>query len=168
MASRVSSESAGPAKLPIVGTTWYRRGPSYWLRRTAFTVPLLIVMGLMFGVTLDVFLKAVGGLSDGWRHISYALQAVASTGAAGWGWAYYRRKAREARARAASPAETWRRHDSAQRRAPGLASAGRLPALLLMPFMAPVFAWILGMLIAMACLRELPSEAGARKALNRT
>ncbi|WP_189970687.1 hypothetical protein [Streptomyces violascens] len=149
-----------------MGTTWYRRGPSYWLRRTSFVVFLLIVTGLMFGVTLNMFLSTVGGLSDGWRHISYTLQAVASTGAAGWGWAYYRRKAREAKARAASPAETWRSHDSAQRRAPGLASAGRLPALLLLPFMAPVFAWVLGMLLAMASLRELPSEAGARKALN--
>ncbi|MFD7337738.1 hypothetical protein ACFV98_17260 [Streptomyces violascens] len=149
-----------------MGTTWYRRGPSYWLRRTAFVVFLLIVTGLMFGVTLNMFLSTVGGLSDGWRHIGYTLQAVASTGAAGWGWAYYRRRAREAEARAASPAETWRRHDGAQRRAPGLASAGRLPALLLLPFMAPVFAWVLGMLLAMASLRELPSEAGARKALN--
>ncbi|MFF4187277.1 hypothetical protein ACFYZ9_29195 [Streptomyces sp. NPDC001691] len=166
MGSRVSSESAGPAKLPIVGTTWYRRGPAYWLRRTAFAVSMLIVAGLMFGVTLDAFRTVVGGLSDGWRHLCYGLQAVASTGAAGWGWASYRRKAREARARAESPAKTRRLHDSAQRRAPGLASAGRLPALFLLPFMAPVFAWLLGVLVAMACLRELPSEAGAREALN--
>ncbi|MGW1871032.1 hypothetical protein ACWCPS_36505 [Streptomyces mauvecolor] len=127
---------------------------------------MLFVMGLMYGVTLEGFAHMVGGLSGGWRHLCYGLQAAASTGAAVWGWLYFRRRARVAREEAASPEETGRRHQSAQRRAPGLASAGRLPALFLLPFMAPVFAWILGMLVAMACLRELPSEAGARKALN--
>ncbi|WP_328308919.1 hypothetical protein OG432_07310 [Streptomyces sp. NBC_00442] len=167
MGSRVSSESVGPAKLPIVGTTWYRRGPAYWLRRIAFVGFMLIVMGLMFGVTLSMFVNAVDGLSDGWRHFCDVLQAVASTGAAGWGWTYARRKARQVQAKAASPAETWRQHQYQQRRAPGLASAGRLPALLLLPFMAPVFAWVLGALLATAFARELPSEAGARKALTR-
>ncbi|MFI6052376.1 hypothetical protein ACIBCO_20100 [Streptomyces violascens] len=123
-------------------------------------------MSMMFALTLVGFVRTVGGLSDGWRHLCYGLQAAASTGAAVWGWLNFRRKARVVREEAASPEETMRRHQSAQRRAPGLASAGRLPALFLIPFMAPVFAWILGMLLAMASLRELPSEAGARKALN--
>lgn len=122
----------------MVGTTWYRRGPRYWLRR-------VVVSGFSL---LVVFHDLVSGMPSGWRADCEVAYGAVCAAAGVWGWVRGRRQLAAALATPATTAEeTWRRHDSAQ-------------------LIAPLFAWLLGTLLAASLVRELPAEVRARRALS--
>src|SRR5438067_13890186 len=46
---RRAREAAGPVRpyiepLPVVGTTWYERGPAYWWRRAGMSLALIVAV----------------------------------------------------------------------------------------------------------------------------
>ncbi|MFG2149465.1 hypothetical protein ACGFRG_35475 [Streptomyces sp. NPDC048696] len=165
MGSRVSSEPTAVVKLPIVGTSWYRRGVGYWLRRVVWSGTALLTMVLMFGLLLGAFGSTVDGLSGVWPLVLWIAMCAACVGAAIWGWIYARRQMRAKHAEPSSPEEAWKRHkESGQQVGSALSSPWRA-MVLLAPFMAPLFAWMIGLLCASVFIRELPAEARARRAM---
>lgn len=46
-------------KLPAIGTTWYERGPSYWVRRAAMTI-FLAAMLAAWTAMIGAFIRASG------------------------------------------------------------------------------------------------------------
>ncbi|MGP9018213.1 hypothetical protein ACT1U9_07350 [Streptomyces sp. BR1] len=149
-----------------MGRSWYRRGVGYWLRRVVFSGSVLLTMALMFGLLLGVFGSTVDGLSGVWPLVLWIAMGALCVGAAIWGWTYSRRQVRAKLAEPSSPEATWKQHKAGQRQVgTGLSSPWRALVLLALPFMAPLFAWVLGMLCAATFVRELPSEVGARRAM---
>lgn len=166
MGSRVSSKPVHPAKLPIVGTSWYRRGVVYWLRRVAYSSFALLFATMMFGILLGAFGSSVQGLSGVWPLVLWIAMGALCIGSAVWGWCYSRRQMRAKLDEPSSPEQTWKQHKAGQRQVgTGLSSPWRIVVLLALPFLAPLFAWVLGMLCAATFVRELPSEVGARRAM---
>jgi hypothetical protein len=87
----VSDEKAPAARpfvepLPVVGTTWYERGPAYWIRRALASVVLLAVLALYGGV---VALVRSGIGSAGASVVFLTITAVCTVASAGW---YLRRQ----------------------------------------------------------------------------
>lgn len=171
MASRVSSESAGPAKLPLLGTSWYRRGVGYWLRRIRQGV-VLLGFGALFGwLSVAIWQDIESGLPTGWHRAADVTMGVLSLVGFVRGWFWGRRTIRAKLADPPTPEQAWIRHRQARR---GRGSANpdfgkRGGALLFFaPFFPPCVAWWIGSTFGTLLVRELPSEAGARKALNRT
>ncbi|PKV88284.1 hypothetical protein [Streptomyces sp. TLI_146] len=173
MVSRASSDRAVPAgphvvRLPVVGTSWYRRGFGYWARRIALGAFVLLVMAVMLSVLLIAFGDTVNGLPGVWPPVLWIAMVALCAGSAVWGWVRARRQMREKLAEAASPEESWKAHRGRQRQVgSGLSSPWRALVLLALPFLAPLFAWLLGTLCAATFVRELPSEVGARRAMAR-
>jgi hypothetical protein len=50
--------------LPFVGRTWYRRGPSYWLRRALFTLFFLVLAALNVAFLVAVALNGRNSQQD--------------------------------------------------------------------------------------------------------
>ncbi|MCA1221143.1 hypothetical protein [Streptomyces sp. 8L] len=165
MVSRVTSDVPKPAKLPVVGTTWVRRGAAYWIRRVALGLFLFIVLGGLSAVIIGGFFDLVSGLDPFWRSACRVLYCLACAAGAVWGWVAARRKLRKTQATPPTPEEARRLNSSGQRKAPGLALSGRLPALLLLPFLAPLLLWALFALLGGSFVRVLPVEVSARRAL---
>jgi hypothetical protein len=163
MSSRASSEPFKPAKLPVVGTTWVRRGAGYWLRRIFISGYVIVILSGLFAIILYGFFHLVSSLPTGWRLVCEVAYCALCVVGGVWGWVRARRKVRSARETPPTPEEAQRINRAGQRAAPGLASAGRLPALLLMPFLAPLFAWLLGTLLAVSLVRVLSTEIEARR-----
>jgi MFS family permease len=165
MGSRVSSETPRPAKLPVVGTTWVRRGFPYWARRVSLGLFLFVVLGGLSAGIISGFFDLVGGLDPVWRAVCRVLYCLACAAGAVWGWIAARRRLRAAQTSPPTPEGARRLDSSGQSKAPGLALAGRLPALLLMPFLAPLLLWALFALLGGSLVRVLPVEISARRAL---
>ncbi|MBC7724910.1 MAG: hypothetical protein H7146_09210 [Burkholderiaceae bacterium] len=61
-----STHPVGPPvpKLPLLGTTWYRRGVGYWLRRAGvvlFVLLILAIFGLYVGAVFDAIATSLHG-----------------------------------------------------------------------------------------------------------
>lgn len=158
-------EPVKPAKLPVVGTSWVNRGAGYWLRRVSISGYVILGMGVVFALVLYGFFHLVSGLPTPWRVVCQVLYCALCLVGGVLGWTRARRKVHAARRDPASPEEAQRASRAGQRAARGLASAGRLPALLLMPFLAPLFAWVTGLLLAVSLAWELSTEVEARRRL---
>lgn len=164
MASRASSERMTPARLPVVGTTWYRRGPRYWLRRVGSGCASLLTAVFVCAVAWALFAGLVSGLPDGWREVVYAVEGVAAVIGLGLGWARGRRQIRERLADPPTPEQSRARLRQARRgAASGVSSRGAM--VLMLPLLPAVMAWWLGTMGAATFVRELPSEVGARRVL---
>ncbi|GLX47450.1 hypothetical protein Shyhy01_04000 [Streptomyces hygroscopicus subsp. hygroscopicus] len=170
MASRASSEAAAspaPARipeLPGLGTTWYRRGPRYWLRRTVNALFLLTVLAFFCYIALVLYSGAPRtylprGMRTGWD----VTQAVASCVALVWGWTKQRRSHREALLAPPSPGRVAGARRDGKRRVPGLVALGRGLLLLAAPLMPMLAAWCVGWFLALLTVREYPTEVGARR-----
>ncbi|WP_344078998.1 hypothetical protein [Streptomyces crystallinus] len=123
-------------------------------------------MSVMLAVLLIAFGDTVNGLPGVWPLLLWTAMAALCLGSAAWGWIRARRQMREKLAQVASPEESWRAHRTGQREVgTALSSPWRALVLLALPFLAPLFAWLLGTLCAATFVRELPSEVGARRAL---
>lgn len=169
MASQASSEAPAPGfsvpipSLPKLGRTWYRRGASYWLRRTgtAFSMVLLLAMFSVFA--LGLYAGFLDVLPPSLRIVWDGVQVVASAVAVVWGWIAQRRSHREALLNPPAPGQTLQAKRDHNRRVPGLIAVGRALVLIAAPVMPAFAAWIIGWLVAYATVREYPSEVGARR-----
>ncbi|MFD9823529.1 hypothetical protein [Streptomyces violascens] len=168
MASRASSDSAAPAKLPLLGTSWYRRGVGYWLRRIWLALYQLVFGGLFVLLSVAVWQGIESGLPAGWhRAVDVAMGGV-SLAFLVRGWIWGRRTVRAKLAAPPTPEQTWIGYRQARTgRGSGNPTVGRRggPLLFFAPFLPPCVAWWMGMTCATQFVREIPAEAGARKAL---
>ncbi|KIF67675.1 hypothetical protein HY68_01950 [Streptomyces sp. AcH 505] len=100
----------------MVGTTWYRRGPRYWLRRVVVSGFSLLVMTLVFVALLVAFHDLVSGMPSGWRTGCEVAYGAVCAAAGVWGWVRGRRQLAAALAAPATTAEeTWHRRCSSRR-----------------------------------------------------
>ena len=148
----------------MIGRTWYRRGPSYWLRRVAMAAGLLALTAFAGFVAVALFEGAVSGLPDTGRRVCYIAQGVASVVGIVWGWIAGRLQIRERLANPPTPAQSRSRQRTARTRGASAVSRRGL-MLLLLPVLPAVIAYFLGSVCAGMFVRKLPSEVGAHRAL---
>lgn len=170
MASRASSETAAPSgparipELPGLGTTWYARGPRYWLRRTVNILFLSALMAFFCYIALVLYSGAPRTyLPPGARRIWDIAQVVASCGTIVWGWVSQRRKLRRLLQDPPAPDAVRAVKRDESRRAVYWSRAGLIPLLLAAPVLPPIVAWCVGAMAALLAVRESPSEVGARR-----
>ncbi|MCF3963080.1 hypothetical protein [Streptomyces fuscigenes] len=149
----------------MVGTTWYRRGFAYWFRRVTVSGFSVLVVGGVFALVLYGFFDLVSGMPPLWRAVCRVAYCALCLAGGIWGWTRARRQIRRKTAAPPTPEQSGARSSAAQSATPGQAMAGRLPALFLLPFVAPLLAWFLGLLLAGAFVRVLPAEITARRAM---
>lgn len=169
MASKASSDSGVPATaipaLPGLGTTWYARGPRYWLRRALGAALWFAVVAFVCYVALRLYGSFRAELPAGVRTVWDWTQVAGSCVALVWGWRVQRR---EHHARLEEPpSPSWARAAKRDetRRSPGLAVAGRALLLVAAPVVPALVAGLAGWVLASFTVREYPSEVGARRAL---
>ncbi|MEV0279099.1 hypothetical protein AB0I22_22315 [Streptomyces sp. NPDC050610] len=129
----------------------------------------LAIGQLMFTAFVGFFaVAAYSGVVDDLpptaRVVADVLEAVGSCAALVWGWRAARKQIREQLLHPPTPEQAWRRVKSSRSRAAGQAAGGRW-VIFLAPLLVPMVAYLLGMVCAGAFVRELPSEVGARRAL---
>ncbi|WKE68808.1 MULTISPECIES: hypothetical protein [unclassified Streptomyces] len=170
MASRASSEAAAssvPARipeLPGLGTTWYARGPRYWLRRTVNALFLLVVLAFFCYIALVLYSGAPRTcLPHDARRAWDIAQIVASCATIVWGWVSQRRKLRRQLQDPPTPHAVRAVRRTESRRAVYWSRAGLIPLLLAAPVLPPIVAWCVGAMAALLAVRESPSEVGARR-----
>ncbi|WP_438291362.1 hypothetical protein [Streptomyces sp. HUAS TT7] len=141
----------------------------YWLRRVRLAVFQLVFGGLFLLLSVAVWQGIESGLPTGWhRAVDVAMGAV-SLAFLVRGWIWGRRTIRSRLAEPPTPEQAWIRHRQARTgRGSANPDVGKRggPLLFFAPFFPPCVAWWIGMTCATQFVRELPSEAGARKALN--
>ncbi|MFY4718863.1 hypothetical protein [Streptomyces sp. LaBMicrA B280] len=170
MASKASSEAAAsPApvripELPGLGTTWYARGPRYWLRRTVNTLFLFLVFAFLCYIALVLYSGAPRTyLPLRARRVWDIVQIVASCVTLVWGWVSQRRKLRRLLQDPPAPGAVRAVRQAESRRAVYWSRAGLIPLLLASPILPPIVAWCVGAMTALLAVRESPSEVGARR-----
>lgn len=162
MASRASSEPAIPS-LPRVGTTWYRRGAPYWLRRAGTTLFFFLFMLAYCAFALGLFEGVRDLLPTALHTPANVFEAVLALGAVVLGWTSQRRGHHEALRNPPTPEEARAAKRAHNRRAPGILALGRAVLLVAAPVMPAVAAYLVGWLTAWTLVREYPSEVGARR-----
>ena len=169
MASRASSRAGVPAAaipaLPGLGTTWYARGPRYWLRRTLGAALWFAVLAFVCYVALRLYGSFRAELPSPVRTVWDGAQVAGSCVALVWGWRTQRRQHRARLQEPPSPSWARAAKRDETRRSPGLAVAGRGLLLVAAPVVPALAAWLAGWVVASFTVREYPSEAGARRAL---
>ncbi|MET9174376.1 hypothetical protein ABZ599_01860 [Streptomyces misionensis] len=170
MASRASSEAAASSapvripSLPGLGTTWYARGPRYWLRRTANALLWLVVMAFFCSFALAMYSGVPRTyLPPRARHIWDIVQIAASCVTVVWGWVSQRRRLRRLFQDPPAPDEVRVGRRAESRRAVYWSRAGLIPLLIAAPVLPPIVAWCVGAVAALFAVRESPSEVGARR-----
>lgn len=169
MASRVSSEVPGapaPARIPALpglGTTWYARGPRYWVRRAVNGALWFIVLAFACYLALVLYGGFRGALSPAVRTVWDWAQAAASVGAVVWGWRVQRRDHRSKLLDPPAPDEFRAAKRKAAGRSVWLTLVGRVLWVVAAPVMPALIAWVVGWCAAAFTVREYPSEVGARR-----
>ncbi|KUN89673.1 hypothetical protein AQJ66_03450 [Streptomyces bungoensis] len=169
MASRASSEapSAGTPvpvpSLPGLGTTWYRRGTRYWLRRAWTTVVMLLAVGMLCFMALAFYSGFRSEMPPAVRTVCDAAQVAGSCVTVAWGWVVQRRDHRRKLLDPPTPAEFRRARRAEVRRSGRFAYAGRGLLVLAAPVLPAFAAWCVGWFAAALTVREYPSEVGARR-----
>lgn len=169
MASRASSEapSAGPPvpvpSLPGLGTTWYRRGTRYWLRRAWTTVVMLLAVGMLCFMALSFYSGFRGEMPPAVRTVCDVVQVAGSCVTVVRGWLVQRRDHRRKLLDPPTPAEFRRAKRAEVRRSGRFAYAGRGLLVLAAPVLPVFAAWCVGWFAAALTVREYPSEVGARR-----
>ncbi|MFC9928057.1 hypothetical protein [Streptomyces sp. NPDC127190] len=166
---RTSTPPAAPVTVPALpglGTTWYRRGARYWLRRAGGAVLLLTALAFFCYVALRLYLGVPrSDLPPRVRRAWDAVQAVASCAALVHGWVGQRRALRRQRLDPPAPGEVRAAKRAATGRAGNWSRAGVVPLLLAAPVLPAFAAWCAGRLLAALAVRAYPSEIGARRQL---
>lgn len=170
MASPISSDPSpdpSPPAIPLYGTSWYERGVSYWLRRAWFAVAMLLLTAFAGFVVLSLcrgFAEAV--LPPAARTAFGVLEGITACAGVAWGWTRQQREYGATRreieqAPDQDPLVPERR---AHQAVPG-PLAGRALVVLLAPLVLPLIAYFLGLVLAAAFTREMPSELRARRTM---
>ncbi|MFF7335115.1 hypothetical protein [Streptomyces sp. NPDC008150] len=160
-----SSGSRGVPVLPRLGTTWYDRGPRYWLRRVWSGVVLVLVVAAFCFFAVELY----RGFTEQWpsalRTAWNTVQVVGGCGALVWGWVKQRREHRREMLDPPAPARARLVRRRQARRNVALVFALRGVVLLAAPVMPAVAAYVVGWSAAWLTVREYPAEAGARRAV---
>ena len=153
--------------LPGLGTSWYKRGVRYWLRRIftgllwlallAFLCYIVVRLYQSFRVDLPSTLRLV------WDCAQVALACVALV----WGWVAARRRHEKALLDPPTLTEARAARRARAGRNVGLAFAGRILWLVVMPVMPAVFAYAIGEFLVVLTVRESAAEVGARRWLEK-
>ncbi|MET7681245.1 hypothetical protein [Streptomyces sp. NPDC005423] len=171
MASKASSDAraagtpAGIPALPGLGTTWYERGPRYWLRRACGAALWFMVLAFFCFIALSLYGGFRQALPPTVRTVWDWTQVAASCVALGWGWRVQRRDHRAKLLDPPTPAQARSAKRDGTRRSVGLAVAGRVLCLVAAPVMPVFVAGCVGWVAAAFTVREYPSEVGARRAM---
>ncbi|MFI9804682.1 hypothetical protein ACIHEJ_10005 [Streptomyces sp. NPDC052301] len=159
--------TATPVEIPSLqglGTTWYRRGPRYWVRRSLSALFLLTVLAFFCYIALTLYLGVPrSDLPPGVRRVWDAVQTGASCVTLVQGWV---RQRRDHRGRLLDPPapDAFRAAKRAEAgRARYWSRAGLVPLLLAAPVLPALAAWCVGWFAAMLTVRAYPSEVGARR-----
>ncbi|MFB8182219.1 hypothetical protein ACFC8N_40700 [Streptomyces sp. NPDC055966] len=150
--------------LPGLGTTWYERGPRYWLRRTFSALFLLTVLAFFCYVALRLYLGAPrSDMPPGLRRVWDVTQVAGSCVTLVQGWVKQRRDLRRQLLDPPMP-DTFRAAKQAESgRARNWSRAGLVPLLLAAPILPAIAAWCVGWFAATLTVRVHPSEVGARR-----
>jgi hypothetical protein len=152
-------------KLPGLGTTWYARGPRYWLRRASGALLWFLVLAFFCWIALVLYGSFRSSLPSTVRTVWDWAQVALSFVALVWGWRVQRRDHHKKLLDPLSPGGARQSKRDETRRSTGLAVAGRVLLLVAAP-VAPAFAaGCVGWVLAAFTVREYPSEVGARRAL---
>jgi len=153
--------------VPPLGTTWYDRGPAYWLRRIGFAVLLLIALLTLLAIVW-------GFVSGAWEFhptVGAIVTSVIGVNALVTGWWFWRRstpRAIEERARTGQTS-TSTRGVGAVTGAGGVLGAGALAGnMLAVAVLAVVGSLALGFMVVLVlrCLGpQLPQERALRALL---
>ncbi|MHB9856815.1 hypothetical protein [Streptomyces sp. YIM S03343] len=172
MASRASSEAPAPGapdkipSLPGLGTTWYKRGAAYWIRRTLTAILWLALLALLYYTfALGIYQGFRTVLPPTVRTVSDWAQVAASPVALVLGWLRQRRDHRKSLLDPPTPGEFRRRKREQAGRNVALTFASRGLVLIAAPIMPAFFGYIIGWFVAYLTVREYPSEVGARRSL---
>ncbi|OIJ97564.1 hypothetical protein BIV25_15165 [Streptomyces sp. MUSC 14] len=150
--------------LPGLGTTWYRRGPRYWLRRTFSALLLLTALAFFCYIALRLYLGAPrSDMPPGMRRVWDVTQVIASCAAIVWGWVKARRDLRRQLLDPPLPDAFRAARRAGAPRARNWSRAGLIPLLLAAPVLPPLAAWCVGWFAASLTVRHYPSEVGARR-----
>ncbi|MGH1555676.1 hypothetical protein ACRAWF_39045 [Streptomyces sp. L7] len=152
-------------KLPGLGTTWYRRGPRYWLRRASGALLWFLVMAFFCYIAFVLYRGFRTSLPPTVRTVWDWAQAVLSVVALVWGWRVQRRDLRRKLLDPPTPDQARRTKRDETRGSTGLAVAGRALWLVAAPVAPALAAGCVGWVAAAFTVREYPSEIGARRAL---
>ncbi|MFR9794761.1 hypothetical protein ACL02U_02505 [Streptomyces sp. MS06] len=169
MVSRASSEAhrayadAEIPALPGLGTSWYRRGFGYWLRRTATGLLWLVLFAALYAATLAMFTGFFDGLSGTGRTLVNAALGVASCAGLVWGWVTQRRRHREALLDPPTPDQAWTAKRRRARRNVGVAFGRRGAVILAVPVLPALMAYAAGQVLGVLTVRESAAEVGARQ-----
>lgn len=169
MASKAYSEDGVPAAaipvLPGLGTTWYARGPRYWLRRTPGAALWFAVLAFVCYVALRLYGSFRAELPSAVRTVWDWAQSAGSCVTLVRGWRTQRREHHAKLQEPPSPGWARAAKRDETRRSPGLAVAGRALLLVAAPVVPALAAGPAGWVVASFTVREYPSEVGARRAL---
>jgi hypothetical protein len=102
-------------------------------------------------------------LSSALRLVWDCVQVAASCGALLWGWVAERRRHKKALLNPPTATETRAARRAKARRSVGLAFAGRILWLVVMPVMPALFAYAVGEFLFALTVRESAAEVGARR-----
>ncbi|MDF3297612.1 hypothetical protein [Streptomyces tropicalis] len=170
MASRASSDaplSGSPARIPSLpglGTSWYERGPRYWLRRVLSAAVWLAVLAFACWVVVLLYLgEPRSDLPPTARTVWDGVQIAASCVAVVRGWVVQRRGHRRKLQDPPTPGQAAAARRDQYRRTPGLVLAGRFALLIAAPVLPACMAFAVGWLTAAFTVRAYPSELGARR-----
>ncbi|MGV4984616.1 hypothetical protein ACWC0C_35485 [Streptomyces sp. NPDC001709] len=158
--------SETPVEIPSLrglGTTWYRRGPRYWLRRALGAAVWLAVLAFCVYIALVLYGSFRSALPPAVRPVWDWAQATASLGALVWGWLVQRRDHRRKLLDPPAPDEFRAAERDERRSSTGRAVAGRAFWLIAAPVLPASAAWAVGWSVAAFTVRTYPSEVGARR-----
>ncbi|MHB9858392.1 hypothetical protein [Streptomyces sp. YIM S03343] len=169
MASRASSDTAAPhdpvqiPSLPGLGTSWYERGARYWLRRVLTGLLWLTVLAFTCYVVVRLYQSFRADLPSTLRLVWDCAQVAVACMTLVWGWVAARRRHEKALLDPPTPSEARAARRARAGRSVGLALAGRILMLVVIPVMPAVFAYAVGEFLVVLAVRESAAEVGARR-----
>lgn len=149
--------------LPGLGTSWYRRGVVYWLRRTITGLLWLALFSGLYAATLAMYAGFFDEVSGTVRTFVNAVLGVASCAGLVWGWVVQGRQHREALLDPPTPDQTWTAKKLRAGRSVGVTFGWRGAIILVVPVLPAVMAYAMGKLLGVLMVRESAAEAGARR-----
>ena len=121
-----SAHPAGPPvpKLRLLGTSWYRRGLGYWLRRTGLATGMTVITALMVFLLVG-FVGGLASTTTGWGAV--AVVVVASAAATWSTYSVFRSTLRREAEIATPPVQSAARRTRASGLGLGAAARGGSP-----------------------------------------
>ncbi|CCB76155.1 membrane protein of unknown function [Streptantibioticus cattleyicolor NRRL 8057 = DSM 46488] len=164
MASPTTPDPPVP-RLPVVGTTWYRRGVRYWLRRASIALFILLFTAFFCFIAFSLYQGFRSALPPWLRPYWDWAEIAATCVTLPWGWIAARRQYRKEIADPPTPEDAWRIKRERARRGRSLAVTGRALLIIAAPVMPAFAGFFVAQMICAVTVPRYPSELGALKAM---